>query len=117
MAAANEVPATESHLHRCGCSEAVSGRHRLQWSDLELQLCWRIHYPTVWAGTETYRHQSGRERFRGADNWQRPASCFVRYAIEAHSTLCGGNGLTVFCGMARPVAAPQTGPATTPGER
>lgn len=46
-----------------------------------------------------------------ADNWQRPQSCFAPDASEAHSTLCGGNGLTVFYGMAKPVRAPQIGPA------
>jgi hypothetical protein len=46
-----------------------------------------------------------------ADNWQRPQSCFAPYASEANSTLCGGNGLTVFYGMAKPVRAPQIGPA------
>jgi hypothetical protein len=46
-----------------------------------------------------------------ADNWQRPESCFAPFANEAKSTLCGGNGLTVFYGMAKPVAAPQIGPA------
>ncbi|MBR0696749.1 hypothetical protein [Bradyrhizobium lablabi] len=46
-----------------------------------------------------------------ADNWQRPQSCFAPYASEATSTLCGGNGLTVFYGMAKPVRAPQIGPA------
>jgi hypothetical protein len=46
-----------------------------------------------------------------ADNWQRPESCFAPYAREASSTLCGGNGLTVFYGMAKPVRAPQIGPA------
>jgi DNA-binding beta-propeller fold protein YncE len=46
-----------------------------------------------------------------ADNWQRPQSCFAPYANEAKSTLCGGNGLTVFYGMAKPVRAPQIGPA------
>jgi streptogramin lyase len=46
-----------------------------------------------------------------ADNWQRPASCFKPSADEAVSTLCGGNGLTVFYGMAKPVRAPQIGPA------
>jgi hypothetical protein len=44
-----------------------------------------------------------------ADNWRRPQSCFAPYASEAHSTLCGGNGLTVFYGMAKPVRAPQIG--------
>jgi len=49
-----------------------------------------------------------------ADNWQRPQSCFAPYAKEAASTLCGGNGLTVFYGMAKPVRAPQIGPARQP---
>ena len=30
---------------------------------------------------------------------------------EAVSTQCGGDGLTVFYGMAKPVRAPQIGPA------
>ncbi len=47
-----------------------------------------------------------------ANNWQRPESCFDPDAREAHSTLCGGNGLTVFYGMAKPVRAPLIGPAT-----
>lgn len=46
-----------------------------------------------------------------ADNWQRPDSCFAPFAKEASSTLCGGNGLTVFYGMAKPVRAPQIGAA------
>ena len=46
-----------------------------------------------------------------ADNWQRPQSCFAPYASEARSTRCGGDGLTVFYGMAKPVRAPQIGPA------
>jgi hypothetical protein len=46
-----------------------------------------------------------------ANNWQRPQSCFAPYASEATSTLCGGDGLTVFYGMAKPVRAPQIGPA------
>jgi len=46
-----------------------------------------------------------------ADNWQRPDSCFDPSSDEAKSTLCGGNGLTVFYGMAKPVRAPQIGPA------
>jgi hypothetical protein len=49
-----------------------------------------------------------------ADNWQRPQSCFAPYASEAKSTLCGGNGLTVFFGMAKPVRSPQIGPARVP---
>ena len=49
-----------------------------------------------------------------ADNWQRPDSCFSPSSDEAKSTLCGGNGLTVFYGMAKPVRAPQIGPARQP---
>lgn len=44
------------------------------------------------------------------DNWQIIASCFEN-AEEALSTLCGGDGVTVFHGMAKPVRAPQIGPA------
>lgn len=44
------------------------------------------------------------------NNWQDIDSCFGKPA-EALSTLCGGQGVTVFYGMARPVAAPQIGPA------
>ena len=46
-----------------------------------------------------------------ADNWQQSQSCFAPYVSEATSTLCGGNGLTVFYSMAKPVNAPQIGPA------
>ena len=35
-------------------------------------------------------------------------------ADEALSTLCGGQGVTVFYGMAKPVRAPQIGPARAP---
>jgi hypothetical protein len=45
-----------------------------------------------------------------ADNWQDPDSCFGKQS-EANSTRCGGNGLTVFYGMAKPVRSPQIGPA------
>lgn len=47
-----------------------------------------------------------------ANNWQDDQSCFGLQP-EALSTRCGGNGLTVFYGMAKPVHAPQIGPATT----
>jgi len=43
-------------------------------------------------------------------NWQDIDSCFPD-AGEAVSTRCGGNGVTVFFGMAKPVRAPQIGPA------
>jgi streptogramin lyase len=48
-----------------------------------------------------------------ADNWQDPDSCFGLQP-EAASTRCGGNGLTIFYGMAKPVRAPQIGPARQP---
>jgi hypothetical protein len=48
-----------------------------------------------------------------ADNWQDPEACFGK-TDEASSTRCGGNGLTVFYGMAKPVRAPQIGPAQQP---
>jgi hypothetical protein len=44
------------------------------------------------------------------NNWQNIDSCFGT-PPEASSTLCGGQGVTVFYGMARPVRAPQIGPA------
>jgi len=45
-----------------------------------------------------------------ANNWGRPDSCYAKGG-EAVSTQCGGDGLTVFYGMAKPVRAPQIGPA------
>jgi streptogramin lyase len=45
-----------------------------------------------------------------ADNWEDPDACFGK-AAEADSTRCGGDGLTIFYGMAKPVRAPQIGPA------
>ena len=33
---------------------------------------------------------------------------------EALSTRCGGQGVTIFFGMAKPVHAPQIGPARAP---
>lgn len=48
-----------------------------------------------------------------ADNWEDADACFGK-APEASSTRCGGNGLTVFYGMAKPVRAPQIGPAQQP---
>jgi hypothetical protein len=47
------------------------------------------------------------------NNWQDIDSCFPG-AEEALSTLCGGQGVTVFYGMAKPVRAPQIGPARAP---
>ena len=45
-----------------------------------------------------------------SDNWQDPMACYGKTA-EGASTRCGGQGMTVFYGMARPVRAPQIGPA------
>jgi hypothetical protein len=45
-----------------------------------------------------------------ANNWQDAQTCFGLQP-EAESTRCGGNGITVFYGMAKPVRAPQIGPA------
>jgi hypothetical protein len=47
------------------------------------------------------------------DNWETIASCFGD-PDEALSTRCGGQGVTVFHGMAKPVRAPQIGPARQP---
>ena len=44
------------------------------------------------------------------NNWQDVASCFG-YHNEALSARCGGRGVVVFYGMAKPVRAPQVGPA------
>src|SRR5262245_17236454 len=44
------------------------------------------------------------------NNWQDIDSCFPG-AAEALSTRCGGQGVTIFFGMAKPVRAPQIGPA------
>jgi DNA-binding beta-propeller fold protein YncE len=49
-----------------------------------------------------------------ANNWQRPESCFNPASNEAYSTHCGGNGLTVFYGMAKPVRTPLIGPVRQP---
>jgi streptogramin lyase len=47
------------------------------------------------------------------NNWQDIDSC-VGTPNEALSTLCGGQGVVVFYGMAKPVQAPQIGPARQP---
>src|SRR5262249_60663481 len=44
------------------------------------------------------------------NNWQDIDSCFAN-AKEALSTRCGGQGGTVFFGMAKPMRAPQIGAA------
>jgi len=47
------------------------------------------------------------------NNWQRRDSCFGD-SEEALSTLCGGQGVTIFHGMAKPVRTPQIGPPRKP---
>jgi len=47
------------------------------------------------------------------NNWQDIDSC-VGTPNEALSTRCGGQGVVVFYGMAKPVRAPQIGPAQAP---
>src|SRR5262249_785322 len=47
------------------------------------------------------------------NNWQDIDSCFGT-PPEALSTRCGGQGVAVFYGMAKPVRAPQIGPAQAP---
>ncbi len=49
------------------------------------------------------------------NNWQNSDSCFLdRSKDEALSTHCGGNGVTVFFGMAKPVRTPLVGPPRAP---
>lgn len=45
-----------------------------------------------------------------SNNWGEPASCYGM-PPESVSTHCGGTGMTVFYGLAKPVRAPQIGPA------
>src|SRR5262245_58940083 len=47
------------------------------------------------------------------NNWQDIDSCFGM-PPEPLSTRCGGQGVTIFHGMAKPVRAPQIGPARAP---
>lgn len=47
------------------------------------------------------------------NNWQDIDSCFGT-PPEPLSTRCGGQGVTIFYGMAKPVRAPQIGPARSP---
>ncbi len=47
-----------------------------------------------------------------SNNWQDPGSCYDNpKPDEGVSTRCGGQGMIVFYGMAKPVHAPQIGPA------
>ena len=45
-----------------------------------------------------------------SNNWQDASACYGK-STEALSTHCGGEGMVVFYGMAKPVRAPQIGPA------
>ena len=45
-----------------------------------------------------------------SNNWQEPSACYGK-ADEGLSTRCGGHGMVVFYGMAKPVRAPQIGPS------
>ena len=45
-----------------------------------------------------------------SNNWQDSASCYGK-PDEGVSTRCGGQGVVVFYGLAKPVRAPQIGPA------
>jgi hypothetical protein len=47
------------------------------------------------------------------NNWQNIDSC-IGTPSEALSTRCGGQGVVIFYGMAKPVHAPQIGPARQP---
>ena len=47
------------------------------------------------------------------NNWQDIASCIGK-PQEALSTRCGGQGVVIFYGLAKPVRAPQIGPARAP---
>jgi len=44
------------------------------------------------------------------NNWQDVASCTGK-PEEPFSTRCGGQGVVIFYGMAKPVRSPQIGPA------
>jgi hypothetical protein len=47
-----------------------------------------------------------------SNNWQDWNSCYAEpRQDEGVSTRCGGQGMIVFYGMAKPVRAPQIGPA------
>ena len=48
------------------------------------------------------------------NNYQDLSACFHQLSgalSEAHSTRCGGDGVTIFYGMAKPVRTPMIGPA------
>jgi hypothetical protein len=45
-----------------------------------------------------------------SNNWGEYTACYAQ-APEALSTRCGGEGLTIFYGLAKPIRAPMIGPA------
>jgi hypothetical protein len=45
------------------------------------------------------------------NNWQDVDVCITKPPPETLSTRCGGQGVVIFYGMAKPVRAPQIGPA------
>ena len=45
------------------------------------------------------------------NNWQDVDVCIIKPPPEALSTRCGGQGVVIFYGMAKPVRSPQIGPA------
>jgi hypothetical protein len=47
------------------------------------------------------------------NNWEDPDACYAK-AAEGHSTRCGGQGMVVFFGVAKPVRSPLIGPARQP---
>ena len=47
------------------------------------------------------------------NNWQDPAACYAK-AEEGHSTRCGGQGVVIFFGLAKPVRTPLIGPVKQP---
>jgi hypothetical protein len=47
------------------------------------------------------------------NNWEDIDRCFS-HADEATTTHCGGQGVVVFFGVAKPVRTPQIGPASQP---
>lgn len=48
------------------------------------------------------------------NNWQDIDSCVAAKPNEALSTRCGGQGVVIFYGLAKPVKSPQIGPARAP---
>jgi hypothetical protein len=48
------------------------------------------------------------------NNWQDINQCFENTYNEALSTRCGGQGVVVFYGMAKPVKTPLIGPPRQP---